>query len=93
MTQKESGTELTVSLIEPVLHSSLLILDMTADFKALDIGFEVQRSFANKFLSNKTAAKGLIDKTSADLLDELYKLVKIYVSTTFNKLLKCSVVP
>ena len=53
---------------------------MTADFKALDIGYEVQRSFANKFFSNKNVAKGLIDNTSAALLDELYKLIKIYVS-------------
>ncbi len=54
---------------------------MTADFKALDIGYEVQKSFANKFFSNKNVAKGLIDNTSAALLDELYKLIKIYVST------------
>ena len=53
---------------------------MTADFKALDIGYEVQRSFANKFFSNKSVVKGLIDDTSAHLLDELYKLLKIYVS-------------
>lgn len=56
---------------------------MTADFKALDIGYEVQKSFANKFFSNKNVAKGLIDATSAALLDELYKLIKIYVSNTF----------
>ncbi len=53
---------------------------MTADFKALDVGYAVQRSFANKFFSNKTVAKGLIDDTSGQLLDELYKLVKTYVS-------------
>eukprot|EP00095_Tigriopus_kingsejongensis_P001775 maker-scaffold339_size202159-snap-gene-1.21 protein:Tk01775 transcript:maker-scaffold339_size202159-snap-gene-1.21-mRNA-1 annotation:"tumor necrosis factor alpha-induced protein 8-like protein" len=55
--------------------------EMTADFKALDIGYEVQRSFANKFFSNKNVAKGLIDDTSAALLDELYKLVKIYTQS------------
>ena len=55
---------------------------MTADFKALDVGYEVQKSFANKFFANKNVAKGLIDSTSAALLDELYKLVKIYVSAT-----------
>lgn len=54
---------------------------MTADFKALDIGYEVQRSFANKFFSNKNVAKGLIDDTSAALLDELYRLVKIYTQS------------
>ena len=57
--------------------------EMTADFKALDIGYEVQKSFANKFFANKNVAKGLIDQTSATLLDELYKLIKIYVSFFF----------
>jgi len=53
--------------------------DMTADgFKAIDVGYAVQRSFANKFFSNKAVAKSLIDDNSAQLLDELYKLVKIY---------------
>ena len=42
--------------------------------------FQVQKSFANKLFSNKNVAKGLIDNTSAALLDELYKLVKLYVS-------------
>jgi len=52
---------------------------MTADsFKAIDVGYAVQRSFANKFFANKTIAKGLIDENSAQLLDELYKLAKIY---------------
>ena len=55
---------------------------MTADsFKAIDVGYAVQRSFANKFFANKTIAKGLIDENSAQLLDELYKLAKIYVSS------------
>lgn len=60
---------------------NLSCADMTADFKALDISYEVQKRFANKFLSHKNVAKGLIDNTSAALLDELYKLIKIYVST------------
>ena len=55
---------------------------MTADsFKAIDVGYAVQRSFANKFFANKIIAKGLIDENSAQLLDELYKLAKIYVSS------------
>lgn len=51
-----------------------------ADFKATSFAYEVQRGFANKFLANKSVAKGLIDDTSGQLLDELYKLVKLYVS-------------
>ncbi|XP_040565682.1 tumor necrosis factor alpha-induced protein 8-like protein isoform X2 [Lepeophtheirus salmonis] len=51
---------------------------MTADFRALDVSYEVQKSFANKFFTNKSVAKGLIDNNSASLLDHLYKLIKIY---------------
>ena len=49
------------------------------EFRSIDVGFEVQKSFANKLLSNKTVAKGLIDNNSATLLDNLYKLLKTYV--------------
>ena len=48
--------------------------------------FQVQKSFANKLFSNKNVAKGLIDNTSAALLDELYKLVKLYVSESSRRL-------
>ena len=68
--------------------TSLLDKDttMTADsFKAIDVGYAVQRSFANKFFANKTIAKGLIDENSAQLLDELYKLAKIYVRAKISK--------
>ena len=66
---------------------------MTADsFKAIDVGYAVQRSFANKFFANKTIAKGLIDENSAQLLDELYKLAKIYVSENISKALIESII-
>ena len=52
----------------------------TTDFRAFDIGYEVQKSFANKFFGNRNVAKSLIDQDSAELLDQLYKLVKVYVS-------------
>lgn len=56
--------------------------DMT-DFKASVVAYEVQKSFANKFFSNKTVAKSLIDDTSARLLDNLYLLLKVFVSSLF----------
>ena len=56
--------------------------DMT-DFKASLVAYEVQKSFANKLFSNKTVAKSLIDDTSARLLDNLYLLLKVFVSTKF----------
>jgi len=52
-------------------------LKMT-EFKASAVAFEVQKSFANKFFSNKTVAKTLIDDTSSHLLDNLYLLLYVF---------------
>ena len=54
-------------------------LKMT-EFKASAVAFEVQKSFANKFLGNKTVAKTLIDDSSSHLLDNLYLLLYVFVS-------------
>ena len=59
------------------------------DFKASVVAYEVQKSFANKFFSNKTVAKSLIDDTSGNLLDNLYLLLYVFVSSNreiFKKL-------
>jgi len=45
------------------------------------VAYEVQKSFANKFLSNKTAAKSLIDDTSGKLLDNLFLVIKAYTNS------------
>jgi hypothetical protein len=58
--------------------------EMNDHFKASVVAFEVQKSFANKFFSNKTVAKSLIDDTSARLLDNLYLLLKVFVSILFG---------
>ena len=50
------------------------------DFKASVVAFEVQKNFATKFFSNKVVVKGLIDDTSAKLLDNLYNLLFVFVS-------------
>merc|ERR1712142_308553 len=47
-------------------------------FKASVVAYEVQKSFANKFFSNKTVAKSLIDDTSGNLLDNLYLLLYVF---------------
>lgn len=52
-----------------------------SDFKASDVALEVQKHFANKFFSNKTVAKSLIDETSGKLLDNLYLLLFAFVSS------------
>merc|ERR1719495_1671595 len=49
-----------------------------SDFKASVVAFEVQKNFANKFFSNKTVAKSLIDETSGNLLDNLYLLLFVF---------------
>jgi len=48
------------------------------EFKASVVAFEVQKNFANKFFSNKTVAKSLIDDTSGNLLDNLYLLLYVF---------------
>ena len=49
-------------------------------FSASAVAFNVQKNFANKFFSNKTIVKGMIDDTSAKLLDDLYNLLFAFVS-------------
>lgn len=51
------------------------------DFKASVVAFEVQKNFANKFFSNKTVVKGLLDDTSTKLLDHLYQLLFIFTKS------------
>ena len=56
-------------------------------FSASAVAFNVQKNFANKFFSNKSIVKGLIDDTSAKLLDDLYNLLFAFVSpilSSFN---------
>jgi len=48
------------------------------DFKASVVAYEVQKSFANKFFSNKSVVKSLIDDTSGNLLDNLYLLLYVF---------------
>ena len=49
-------------------------------FSASAVAFNVQKNFANKFFSNTSIVKGLIDDTSAKLLDDLYNLLFAFVS-------------
>ena len=54
------------------------------DFKASIVAYEVQKSFANKFFSNKTVAKSLIDDASSHLLDNLHLLLYVFVSIVYR---------
>ena len=49
-------------------------------FSASAVAFNVQKNFANRFASNTSIVKGLIDETSAKLLDDLYNLLFAFVS-------------
>ena len=62
------------------IATQTLVITM-ADFKASDVAFQVQKNFANKFFSNKTVATSMIDETSGNLLDNLYLLLYVFVST------------
>ena len=53
------------------------------EFRASLVAFEVQKSFASKFFSNKSVAKTLIDDTSSHLLDNLYLLLYVFVSINY----------
>ena len=55
-------------------------------FSASAVAFNVQKNFANKFFSNKSIVKGLIDDTSAKLLDDLYNLLFAFVSPILTSL-------
>lgn len=48
-------------------------------FKARDFGLRAQKKIFSK-MANKNVAKVFIDETSANLLDNVYKLIKNYVS-------------
>ena len=58
--------------------------EMTTEFKAKAVAESVQKNFANKVLSNKVVAKNLLDDNSASLLDNLYLLLFVFVSTTWH---------
>ena len=64
-------------------NNTILLLELLedGDFKASVVAYEVQKSFANKFFSNKTVAKSMIDDTSGNLLDNLYLLLYVFVSS------------
>lgn len=47
-------------------------------FKAQDIGLRTQKKLLSKMAGNKTVVKTFIDDTTASILDNLYKLVKLH---------------
>ena len=57
------------------------ISGQSEQFRARTVADLVQKNFANKILSNKTVVKSLIDDSSASLLDNLYFLLLVFVSS------------
>ena len=58
---------------------------MNSDFKAAVVAEGIQKGLANKILTNKTLVKSLIDDKTANLLDNLYLLLYVFVSWQFVK--------
>lgn len=52
---------------------------MTETFKSKEIILQVQKKFLGK-VTNKNVVKLFIDERNANILDNLYRLAKIYVS-------------
>ena len=73
------ATVLRIKLQNCVFSDCEPVFVMSA-FSASAVAFNVQKNFANKFFSNKTIVKGMIDDTSAKLLDDLYNLLFAFVS-------------
>ena len=79
--RKSGGIEYVTTIQNILTNSNILHFRFKmTEFKASAVAFEVQKSFANKFFSNKTVAKTLIDDTSSHLLDNLYLLLYVFVS-------------
>ena len=57
---------------------------MNSDFKAAAVAEGIQKGLANKILTNKTIVKSLIDEKTANLLDNLYLLLFVYVSIVYS---------
>lgn len=58
---------------------------MNSDFKAAAVAEGIQKGLANKILTNKTIVKSLIDEKTANLLDNLYLLLFVYVSIVLTR--------
>lgn len=56
---------------------------MTETFKSKEIILQVQKKFLGK-VTNKNVVKLFIDERNANILDNLYRLAKIYVSLYVN---------
>lgn len=52
---------------------------MTEAFKSKEVILQVQKKFLGK-VTNKNVVKLFIDERNASILDNLYRLAKIYVS-------------
>lgn len=77
MSEEEAANQRPVSRSRDPVRP---ISGQTDQFRARAVADIVQKNFANKILSNKTVVKGLIDDTSASLLDNLYFLLLVFVS-------------
>lgn len=76
-----SNITTTIKLHLQNKHNSNFISVMTDNaFKARDIGLRAQKKILSR-MATKSIAKTFIDGTTASLLDNVYRLAKIHVSS------------
>lgn len=62
------------------MHSGFAVTVMSESFKARDIGLRAQKKILGRMAANKSARKIFIDDNTASLLDNLFKMIRLYVS-------------
>lgn len=63
-----------------LMHSRFYVTVMSESFKARDIGLRAQKKILGRMAANKSARKIFIDDNTASLLDNLFKMIRLYVS-------------
>lgn len=57
---------------------------MSEGFKARDIGLRAQKKILGRMAANKNTRKMFIDDNTASLLDNLYRMIRLYVSSKLS---------
>ena len=56
-----------------------------ATFKSAELGLSIQKKVFGRIGSSRTVVKHLIDDTSGKLLDNVHRLVKVYIAEAKSK--------
>lgn len=69
-----------VSFESALMFFCFVVTVMSESFKARDIGLRAQKKILGRMAANKSARKIFIDDNTASLLDNLFKMIRLYVS-------------